>query len=45
MQVAEGSLTFNGVELAAGDGASIEQRGTLTLAVTRPTGAIPFDLA
>lgn len=44
LQVAEGSLTLNGVELETGDGANTEQAGKLTLTATRPTEAILFDL-
>lgn len=44
LQVAEGSLTLNGVELETGDGANTEQSGKLTLTATRPTEAILFDL-
>ena len=44
VQIAEGALSFNGVELTTGDGASSEEAGTLTLAATRQTEAILFDL-
>ncbi len=44
LQVAEGGLTLNGVELQTGDGASSEHPGTLTLTASRPTEAILFDL-
>jgi hypothetical protein len=44
LQVAEGSLTFNGVALATGDGASTEEPGTLTLTARKQTEAILFDL-
>lgn len=44
LQVAAGALTFNGVELATGDGASIETAGKLTFTATRPVEAILFDL-
>ena len=44
LQIAEGSLTLNGVTLATGDGASAEKPGTLTLVATGPTEAILFDL-
>jgi len=44
VQIAEGALSFNGVELTTGDGASSEEPGTLTLAATRQTEAILFDL-
>jgi redox-sensitive bicupin YhaK (pirin superfamily) len=45
LHVAKGSLTLNGVPLATGDGARTEQPGTLTLAATRQTEALLFDLA
>jgi len=44
LQIADGVLSFNGVELNTGDGASTEEPGTLTLTVTQPTEAILFDL-
>jgi quercetin 2,3-dioxygenase len=44
LQIAEGALTFNGVALATGDGASTEQIGKLTFTASRPTEAILFDL-
>lgn len=44
VQVAEGELTLNGVELHTGDGASTEQPGKLTFTATRPTEALLFDL-
>ena len=44
LQIAEGALTLNGVELQTGDGASTERPGKLSLAATRPTEAILFDL-
>ena len=44
LQIAEGSLTLNGVELQTGDGASTEQPGKLTFTATRPTEALLFDL-
>jgi quercetin 2,3-dioxygenase len=44
LQIAEGSLALNGVELTTGDGASTEEPGALTLSATRPTEAILFDL-
>src|SRR5664279_3621044 len=44
LQIAEGALTLNGVELQTGDGASTAQPGKLTLTATRPTEAILFDL-
>ncbi len=45
LHVAEGELTLNRVALGTGDGASTEQPGTLTLAATRQTEALLFDLA
>jgi redox-sensitive bicupin YhaK (pirin superfamily) len=45
LHVAKGDLTLNGVALATGDGASTEQPGMLTLAASRETEAILFDLA
>ena len=44
LHVARGALTLNGVALAAGDGASTEKPGTLTLTATAPTEAILLDL-
>ena len=44
LQVADGALALNGVELTTGDGASTEQPGTLTLTASRQTEAILFDL-
>jgi quercetin 2,3-dioxygenase len=44
LHVAEGVLTFNGVELAAGDAASTEEPGTLTFTASQPTKTILFDL-
>ena len=44
LQIAEGALTLNGVELQTGDGANTEQAGNLTLTATQPTEAILFDL-
>lgn len=45
LQIAEGGLTLNGVELRTGDGASTGQTGKLTITATRPTEAILFDLS
>ena len=45
LQIAEGALSLNGVALATGDGASTEEAGPLTLAATKPTEALLFDLA
>lgn len=44
LHVAEGSLLFNGVELATGDGASTEQSGLLTFKAAQATKALLFDL-
>ncbi|MDP3072806.1 MAG: pirin family protein [Opitutaceae bacterium] len=44
LQVARGALTLNGTRLAAGDGASTEQPGPLTLTATHSTEALLFDL-
>jgi redox-sensitive bicupin YhaK (pirin superfamily) len=44
LQIAEGSLTLNGVELSTGDGASTEHAGTLTMSASAPTEALLFDL-
>ena len=44
LQIAEGVLSLNGVEMTTGDGASTEEPGTLTLTATKPTEAILFDL-
>jgi redox-sensitive bicupin YhaK (pirin superfamily) len=44
VQIAEGALTWNGVALETGDGASTEEPGRLTFTATRPTEALVFDL-
>jgi redox-sensitive bicupin YhaK (pirin superfamily) len=44
LQIADGSLTLNGVALTTGDGASTEDAGKLTLIATAPTEALLFDL-
>jgi hypothetical protein len=44
LQIAEGVLFLNEVELTAGDGASTAQPGTLTLTATKQTEAILFNL-
>lgn len=44
LQVAEGALACNGVELKAGDGASTELAGTLTITAREPVSALLFDL-
>ncbi|MCC6409967.1 MAG: hypothetical protein IT453_22625 [Planctomycetes bacterium] len=38
------SATLNGTALAAGDGASTEDAGTLVLAASEPLEALLFDL-
>jgi quercetin 2,3-dioxygenase len=45
LQIAAGALALNGVAMTAGDGASTEEPGTLTLVGTEPTEALLFDLA
>jgi redox-sensitive bicupin YhaK (pirin superfamily) len=45
LQIAEGALTLNGVELRTGDGANTEQEGELTFTATQQTEALLFDLA
>jgi redox-sensitive bicupin YhaK (pirin superfamily) len=45
LQIATGRATLNGVPLEAGDGASTEAPGLLTLAATENTEALLFDLA
>lgn len=44
LQVVTGALSLDGVELAAGDGASTEEPGRLTVAAVRPAEALLFDL-
>jgi redox-sensitive bicupin YhaK (pirin superfamily) len=44
LQVAEGTLTFNGELLETGDGASTELPGTITLTGVKPVEALLFDL-
>jgi redox-sensitive bicupin YhaK (pirin superfamily) len=44
LQVAEGTLKFNGVALTTGDGASTEEPGTLALTATGPTEVLLCDL-
>jgi redox-sensitive bicupin YhaK (pirin superfamily) len=44
LQIAEGVVSFNGNPLTTGDGASVEEPGTLTLTAAQPTEAILFDL-
>jgi len=44
LQIAEGALALNGIELMTGDGASTEQSGVLTLKAFRETEALLFDL-
>jgi quercetin 2,3-dioxygenase len=45
LHLGEGGLTFNGVALATGDGASTEQPGMLTIVATGQAEALLFDLA
>jgi len=45
LQVAEGNVNLNGVDLLTGDGASTEEAGTLKLTANGPTEALLFDLA
>ena len=45
LHIAEGALTLDGAVLETGDAASTEEPGTLTLAATKPTEALLFDLA
>lgn len=45
LQVASGTLTLNGLALAAGDGARVEGESTLTLLATSPAEVLFFDLA
>jgi redox-sensitive bicupin YhaK (pirin superfamily) len=45
LQIAEGSLRWDGAELAGGDGASTESAGTLEFTATAQTEALLFDLA
>ncbi len=44
LQIAEGVVNLNGVDLATGDGASTEQQGKLTITAPEPTEALLFDL-
>jgi redox-sensitive bicupin YhaK (pirin superfamily) len=44
LQVADGSLTLNSVNLTTGDGASTGDAGELTFTATKATEAILFDL-
>jgi redox-sensitive bicupin YhaK (pirin superfamily) len=45
VHVARGALTLNGLPLAEGDGAAIENESTLTLTATSPSELLVFDLA
>jgi redox-sensitive bicupin YhaK (pirin superfamily) len=45
LQVARGVLDFQGVRLATGDGASVEEPGELVFQAVEPTEALLFDLA
>jgi hypothetical protein len=44
LQIAEGALKFNNVEMNTGDGASTELPGWLTFTAILPTEALLFDL-
>ena len=44
LQIAEGALKFNNLEMSAGDGASTELPGWLTFTAVLPTEALLFDL-
>jgi redox-sensitive bicupin YhaK (pirin superfamily) len=44
LQIAEGALKFNNVEMNTGDGASTEVPGWLTFTAILPTEALLFDL-
>jgi redox-sensitive bicupin YhaK (pirin superfamily) len=44
LQIAEGALKFNNVEMSAGDGACTELPGWLTFTAILPTEALLFDL-
>lgn len=45
LQVAEGEVSFNGVDLGPGDGASTEEAGLLKVTARKATEALLFDLA
>jgi redox-sensitive bicupin YhaK (pirin superfamily) len=45
VQVTRGSLTLNGVELKAGDGAAVSEEKALELATSDTAEALIFDLA
>jgi redox-sensitive bicupin YhaK (pirin superfamily) len=44
LQIAEGSVELNGLDLDEGDGASTEKSGRLTLKALKPAEALLFDL-
>lgn len=44
LHIAEDVLVLNGNTMTSGDGASIEESGTLTFTAAEPTEAILFDL-
>ncbi len=44
LQIAQGSLTLNGIPLATGDGACSESEGSVTITATESTEALLFDL-
>jgi quercetin 2,3-dioxygenase len=45
VQVVKGSLTINGVELKAGDGASVSEESKLSIRASEPSEILLFDLA
>ena len=44
LQIAAGALELNGIALATGDGAGIEEAGPFSMTATAPTEALLFDL-
>ncbi|MCE9618464.1 MAG: pirin family protein [Planctomycetes bacterium] len=44
LQIAQGAMSINGVELKTGDGASTEHAGSLSMIASAPTEALLFDL-
>ena len=44
VQVAEGEVTLNGEKLSAGDGAALSEESALTLAASKPSQLLVFDL-
>ena len=45
LQVAEGAVTINGIELKHGDGAAVSDEQTITIAAQEPAEILLFDLA